>query len=206
MSESEIHLIQLRLIAQGEMLKIVSHENVQATQLVVLAQIQRHQIFGSINMQLLQEWISREIQLLVSYLVEVDELQQRIFAYIEFLLAIPRIAQDTQVRTFRENHIQGFHLEHATSIKSDNGILLFRTDGYGIVDALLRIGMTCLHPRQLLRILFLFACHDLYLSIAPSDSCLAAFLQHQVQAYGFPHCPVHSLDIDCNLCHILNFI
>ena len=40
MSESEIHLIQLRLIAQGEMLKIVSHENVQATQLVVLAQIQ----------------------------------------------------------------------------------------------------------------------------------------------------------------------
>ena len=41
----------------------------------------------------------------------------------------------------------------------------------------------------------------MYLSIAPSDSCLAAFLQHQVQAYGFPHCPVQSLDIDCNLCH-----
>ncbi|MCI6428073.1 MAG: hypothetical protein MR809_04210, partial [Rikenellaceae bacterium] len=82
MSESEIHLIQLRLIAQSEMLKIVTHEDVQATQLVVLTQIQRHQIFGSINMQLLQERIGREIQLLVSYRAEVDELQQRIFAYV----------------------------------------------------------------------------------------------------------------------------
>ncbi|PKD78450.1 hypothetical protein CWS33_30220, partial [Escherichia coli] len=101
MSESEIHLIQLRLIAQGKMLEIVTHKDVQATQLVVLAQIQRHQIFGTLDMQLLQEWIGREIQLLVSYLVEVDELQQRILAHVEFLLAIPRIAQDTQVRTFR---------------------------------------------------------------------------------------------------------
>ena len=152
-------------------------------------------------MQLLQERIGREIQLLVSYLVEVDELQQRILAHVEFLLAIPRIAQDTQVRTFRENHIKGFHLEHATSIKSDNGIFLFRTDGNGVVHALLRIGMTSLHPSQLFGSRFLFTCHDLYLSIAPSDSCLAVFLQHQVQAYGFPHCPVQRLDIDCNLCH-----
>ena len=201
MSESEIHLIQLRLIAQGEMLKIVTHEDVQATQLVVLAQIQRYQVLCSINMQLLQERIGREIQLLVSYLVEVDELQQRILAHVEFLLAIPRIAQDTQVRTFRENHIKGFHLEHATSIKSDNGIFLFRTDGNGVVHALLRIGMTSLNPSQLLGSRFLFTCHDLYLSIAPSDTCLAVFLQHQVQAYGFPHCPVQRLDIDCNLCH-----
>ena len=77
------------------MLKIVAHEDVQATQLVVLAQIQRYQVLGSINMQLLQERIGREIQLLVSYLVEVDELQQRILAHVEFLLAIPRISQDT---------------------------------------------------------------------------------------------------------------
>ena len=67
MSESEIHLIQLRLIAQGEMLKIVTHEDVQATQLVVLAQIQRYQVLCSINMQLLQERIGREIQLLKKY-------------------------------------------------------------------------------------------------------------------------------------------
>ena len=73
-----------------------------------------------------------------------------------------------------------------TYIKSDNGILLFRADGNGIVHALLRIGMTSLNPSQTFRFLFLFACHDLYLSIAPSVSCLAVFLQHQVQAYGFP--------------------
>ena len=152
-------------------------------------------------MQLLQERIGREIQLLVSCLAEVYELQQRIFAYVEPLPTISRISQDTQARTFRENHIKGFHLEHATAIKSDNGILLFRTDGDGIVNTLLWIGMASLNPSQLLRILFLFACHDLYPSIAPCNPCLAVFLQHQVQAYGFPHCPVHSLDIDCNLCH-----
>ena len=137
-------------------------------------------------MQLLQERIGREIQLLVSYRAEVYELQQRIFAYVEQLPTISRISQDTQARTFRENHIKGFHLEHATAIKSDNGIFLFRADGNGIVHALLRIGMTSLNPKQLLRILFLFACHDLYLSIAPCNPCLAVFLQHQVQAYGSP--------------------
>jgi len=106
MSESEIHLIQLRLIAQGKMLEIVTHEDVQAAQLVVLAQIQKYQIFGSINMQLLQERIGREIQLLVSYRAEVYELQQRIFAYVEQLPTISRISQDTQARTFCENHIK----------------------------------------------------------------------------------------------------
>ena len=55
MGESEIHLIQLWLIAQGKMLEIMTHEDVQATQLVVLTQIQRRQIFGSSNMQLLQK-------------------------------------------------------------------------------------------------------------------------------------------------------
>jgi hypothetical protein len=29
--------------------------------------------------------------------------------------------------------------------------------------------MTCLHPSQLFGSRFLFTCHDLYLSIAPSD-------------------------------------
>ena len=66
--------------------------------------------------------IGREIQLHVSYLAEVYELQQRIFAYVKQFPTISRISQDTQAGTFRENHIQGFHLEHATAIKSDNGI------------------------------------------------------------------------------------
>ncbi len=183
------------------MLKVVAHEDVQATQLVVLAQIQRHQIFSPFDMQLLQERIGREIQLLVSYLMEVDELQQRILAHIKFFLTIPRISQDAQARTFRENHIQGLHLEHATAIKSDNGILLFRLNGDGVIDTLLRIGMTNLYPSQLFGSRYLFACQDLHLAIAPSDSCLAVFLQHQAQADGLTHRPVQCLDIQCNLCH-----
>ena len=155
--------------------------------------------FAPSDMQLLQEWISREPNF-VSYLVEVDELQQGILAHVEFLLAIPRIAQDTQVRTFRENHIKGFHLEHATSIKSDNGILLFRTDGNGVVHALLRIGMTCLHPSQLFGSRF-----QVYLS-RPVPSIAKRFLPCCLSSASSanlrsPHCPVQSLDIDCNLCH-----